>query len=104
MWGTADMGSSFKIAPTGAVGRMISGPAREGRADTVRPRPNSMIPLTRSGRPALGDWHTLGRNVPSTHFDDGRSRSWRETPGQGNRFTGPKRDVVVAPHDRQQGL
>src|SRR5258706_13643906 len=85
---------------------MISGPGYGVRAVAVRVRPNSMIPLLQSGRPALdSDRNTYGRNVPSTHFDDRRLCSRRgEMRSQGERFAGPQRDVVVAPQDRQQEL
>src|SRR5258708_31387314 len=85
---------------------MISGPGYGVRAVVVRVRPNSLIPLLQSGRAALdSDRNTYGRNVPSTHFDDRRRRSWRrETRRQGKRFAGPQRDVIVAPQDWQHEL
>src|SRR6266849_3196939 len=85
---------------------MISGPGYGVLAVVVSARPNSMDHFLRSGRPALhGDRNALRRNVPSTHFDDRRRRSWRrETRRQGKRFAGPQRDVIVAPQDWQHEL
>src|SRR5882724_4092773 len=109
---------------------MVSGPDYGVDAVVMKVRPDSMIPLLRSGRPALGgDRDAPGWNVPSAHFDDraasegipsGDDRAVSEgtpsggegipsgddrrrcpqrgeTRGQGKRFTGPQRDVVVTP-------
>src|ERR1700691_2144606 len=71
-WGTAGMGSLSCNRPNRGV-RMISGPGYGVLAVVVRDRPDSMIPLLQSGRPALdGDRNTDGWNVPSAHFDDRR--------------------------------
>src|SRR5579859_7390042 len=52
-----------------------------------------------------GCWNAPGRNVPPTHFDDGFGRSLRcVSRGQGHRFTGPKRDVIVSPAYRQRKI
>src|ERR1700722_2880516 len=105
-WGTAGMGSLSCNRPNRGVRRMISGPSNGVRAVEARVRPNSKIPLLRSGCPTLdSDRNTDGRNVPSTHFDDRRRRSRsRETRRQGKRLAGPQRDVIVAPQDRQHQL
>src|ERR1700678_3110784 len=85
---------------------MISGPAYRVRAAVVRVRPNSMISSLRRGCPGLdSDRDTDGWNVPPSHFDDRRRRSWeREMRRQGKGFPGPERDVIVAPQDRQYQL
>src|SRR5690349_24770816 len=46
--------------------------------------------------------HAAGRGIPSTDFDHRCRRSVRGVArGEGERFTGPQRDVVVAPQYRQ---
>src|SRR6516225_5291481 len=95
------------FAPWGAAG--MGGPLLGiGAVDCIReaPQPDSMSHLRRSGHAAFeGDRDAPGRNVPSAHFDD-RRRCPRsgEMRGQGKRFAGPQRDVIVAPQDRQHQL
>src|SRR5690348_12724058 len=49
--------------------------------------------------------HLLDRNVPPAHFDDRCRDSLRGIArGDGQRFAGPKGDVVVAPQDRERGV